>query len=636
MCRITGFIDSRRGQNYDKKVVITAMRDALTYGGPDDAGLYLEGQLALGHRRLSVLDLSPAGHQPMEREGLVITFNGEVYNFMEVRRKLEREGFVFETGTDTEVILKAYRRWGPEMVQHFRGMFAFALWDKREQKLLLCRDRLGVKPLYWYEKNGLFLFASELKAFHEHPGFEKAVNPEAVSLFLQQGYIPAPHSIFRQARKLEPGSFLELSLPDWSIRQWRYWGPAEAYARGSSNGASEEALVEELHAILKESFQYRMVADVPVGMFLSGGIDSSLVTAILQENSNQPLKTFTIGFEDPQFDEAEHASAIARHLGTAHTELYCTEAEFLDAIPQFSSWYDEPFGDSSGIPTFLVSRLAREQVTVSLSADGGDELFGGYSKYEVTQSFYRRLQGIPELARRPLAAVAGLIDPQALERYAHRLPYFRRFTNVGNKFHKARQALAATDFVDFFNRASTYAGEEQLRRLMPVFRERYDKEIPHEDGRLLSYLGLIDIQTYLEGDILCKVDRATMQVALEGREPFLDHHIVEFALSLPDHYKIRGKTTKYLLRQLLYRYVPPELVERPKQGFAIPVEQWLRTHFRESLREMAQDKGFQQAFGFNPGALQQTVSDFTSQTRYVNGYFAWFLFVLHQWYRQWL
>ncbi len=630
MCRIIGFLQNTP-QNYDKNATIVAMRDSLAHGGPDDAGVYLGDGIALGHRRLSILDLSAKGHQPMLWQQYVIVHNGEVYNFKEIRAVLQKAGFEFKTETDTEVILKAFHHWGREAVHRFRGMFAFAIWNTQTKKLLLCRDRVGVKPLYWYEKDGLFMFASEQKGFHQHPQFDTTIDQQAVSLFLQQGYIHSPRSIYKQVKKLEPGSFLEVDLKNWTIQKETYWNAKDKYENQDEIYLSEGDALERLESILLESFQLRLVSDVPVGIFLSGGIDSSLVTALLQKHSNQQLKTFTIGFENPAFNEAGHAQAVAQHLDTDHAELICTEADFKAILPSFTTLYDEPFGDSSGIPTYLVAQLAKEQVKVSLSADGGDELFGGYTKYEMAANFFPKFQRIPGVARKPIASLSQLIDPRTLDRLAPRLPFLNRYTNIANKFHKVRQALSTDDMIEFFNVASTFISPHQLQRLHQHYQVRYeDNGFPKEDG-LLSYLGMIDIQTYLEGDIMTKVDRATMHVALEGREPLLDHHIIEFALSLPDHLKIRGNKTKYLLRQLLYKYVPRDLIERPKQGFAIPIGQWLRSFLQEDLQALANDKDFLQTFELNEAYCKKLIHRFVEDKKYVNEYVVWFLLVLYKW-----
>lgn len=637
MCRIVGFWDFNSQNNYNKKEVLRNMRDTLQYGGPDNGGEFFDEQnaLSLGHRRLSILDLSEAGNQPFYWKHFVIIFNGEVYNFKEIQNILIKNGYSFTTSSDTEVVIKAFELWGKEAVHYFRGMFAFAIWDTQEKKLTLCRDRLGVKPLYWYFKDDLFMFGSELKAFHEHPKFDKTINHTAVSLFLQQGYITAPNCIFKYAHKLETGSFLEIDCSK-SITKTNYWAIDKIYQNTSVSTKDEETLTEELETLLKESFRLRMVADVPVGMFLSGGIDSSLVTAVLQKEYNRPLKTFTIGFENKEYNEAEHAKRIAQHIGTDHTELYCTEKDFRETVPKLSWFYDEPFGDPSGLPTFLVSELARKQVVVSLSADGGDEIFGGYSKYDAVINFYPKIQRMPTFARRSLQLVSGQINPLWLERNASKIPVLKNYKNVANKFPKFVNALQSKSLIEFFNTSSTYIDAKSLTKLHQTPILRYDTTIQPKPDQLVSFLGMMDIQTYLEGDILTKVDRATMQVALEGREPFLDHKLIEFAMQLPDNLKIRGKSTKYILRKILYKYVPKELIERPKQGFSVPVHQWLNTVLKDTVLNMIEDTHFLKDLQLNQTAVRELVHNFYNQKKYINPHFIWFLYNLYTWHQRWI
>jgi asparagine synthase (glutamine-hydrolysing) len=636
MCRIAGLWQYNHKSTYNIEKTVTLMRDALSYGGPDAAGIYVENNLGLGHRRLSILDLSEAGTQPIHWLHYTIIFNGEIYNFQEIRAELEKKGYDFVTNTDTEVILKSFHEWGYEAVKRYRGMFAFALWDKNSQILRLCRDRVGVKPLYWYLKDDLFMFASELKSFHKNPDFDKTINKDAVSLFLQQGYIQSPLSIYKYAHKVEPATWLEIDASK-NICTIRYWDVNACY-KPSANGIlnDENAYMEALEPILKESFQLRMVADVPVGMFLSGGIDSSLVTALLQKQSNKQLKTFTIGFQDKTLNEAEFAKQIAQYIGTDHTELYCTEEDFKRIVPQLPDFYDEPFGDSSGIPTYLVSKLAREQVTVSLSADGGDEIFGGYTKYEITQKVFNKVNAYPKFMRQGIAAIVNPIDPSVLETYGKSLPILKNYTGIGNKFHKFKNALSSESLTDFFNNSSIYFSKEDLGKIYPHYKNRFSSTVEPITGSNIGFLSLIDIQTYLEGDIMTKVDRATMQVALEGREPFLDHKVIEFGLSLPDSMKIQGNSTKHLLRKILYKYVPKALIERPKQGFAVPVEQWLRTYLKEDLITLTQDKNFITIFELNSPNLSIFINHFINKTQYTNPHAVWFIYVLYKWYQRWI
>lgn len=637
MCRITGFWDLSYKQTYPLQDTLISMRDSLEHGGPDSAGEYINSELALGlgHRRLSILDLSLAGQQPMFLEEWIIVFNGEIYNFVAIRKKLELEGCQFETGTDTEVILKAFKVWGKKMVHEFRGFFAFAIFNQATETLTLCRDRIGVKPMYWYWKDGLFLFASELKAFHEHPKFDKTINQQAVSLYLQQGYIPYPHCIFQHAHKLPAGSYLELDSKQ-QIKIEKYWDVQDVYANSSLSTASEADLEAELEEVLTESFELRMVADVPVGVFLSGGIDSSIVTALLQKKQGRQLKTFTIGFHDKEYNEAKHAKAVAQHLGTEHHELYCSEQDFEEVIPLLPEMYDEPFGDSSGIPTYLVSKMAREHVTVGLSSDGGDEIFGGYTKYEVTQNFYPKIKRMPSFVRSILKGGSAFVNPLWLERNSSKLPVLKNYKNISNKFPKLVNALGAKDTLDFFNISSTYIAQKDLKRLHKPYQNRYETKLNIADQRLISYLGMVDIDTYLEGDIMTKVDRATMAVALEGRDPFLDHKIIEFAMQLPDDLKIKGKDTKYLLRKILYKHVPKELIERPKQGFSIPIQKWLLSSLKEPLLRIKRDQDFFNTFQLESKEVQRIIDNFVQQRAYINPHFIWFLYTLHQWYNRWI
>jgi len=636
LCRIVGLKSKKKLEQKVFENLIISMRDTLIKGGPDAASLYLNPNqtVAFGHRRLSILDLSEAGIQPMKWQDWVICYNGEVYNYKEIKSKLP--DYKFTTGTDTEVIIKAFDKWGYDAVQHFRGMFVFALYNEKTEKLILCRDRVGVKPLYWYQKRDLFMFASELKAFHEHPKFDKSINQEAVSLYLQQGYIPAPHCIFKYVHKLEPGHFLEIDK-DQEIRKVTYWDAKIEYQKGYIDLRKEVTITEELEEILKESFKLRMVADVPVGMFLSGGIDSSLVTALLQNQYNHSLKTFTIGFEDKKLNEAGYAKQIAKHLGTDHTELYCTEQDAINIIPKLADIYDEPFGDSSGIPTFLVSELAREQVTVSLSADGGDELFGGYTKYEFTQKYQNQFGKLPKPIRKGLSFLANQASPEQIERYGSQLPVLRNYNDLSNKVAKFQKALPTEGVVDFFNIASTYLSPKELELYHPLQIKRYaQNDTKIKKNGLLAYLGMIDIKTYLEGDIMTKVDRATMQVALEGREPFLDHHIIEFSQRIPDYLKIKDGKAKYILRNILYKYVPKKLLERPKMGFAIPIKKWLLDLLLDELKTVQEDQVFFDAFQLNSIEIRQTIDQFIRQKQYVNPHLIWFIFVLHQWYERWI
>ncbi len=631
MCRLAGF---KNNEAVDKGV-LASMRDCLSYGGPDSAGEYIDDDILLGHRRLSILDLSEAGNQPMHDGPLTMVFNGEVFNYQEIKTKLQAEGEVFQTTTDSEVILRSFRKYGKSCVDQFRGFFLIVIWNRDTKELHLCRDRVGVKPLYYYSQDGHFAFGSELKALMKYPPLDKTIDQEAVSLYLQQGYIPAPHSIFRHCKKMLPGSWLTVKS-DGALSETIYWDAEERFLESETYARSEEDAIDQLEEILVESFKLRMVADVPVGMFLSGGIDSSVVTGILQKHTSGNVKTFTIGFDDPEHNEAQHAKEISRHLGTDHTELYISESDFERVVPLLPDMFDEPFGDSSGIPTRIVAELAKEKVTVSLSADGGDEIFGGYTKYEAAQKFVSKISKVPNPLRKVAAGVGSLADPYSVERVAAKLPVLKNYKNVGNKLPKLLRALDSKNVEEFFNASSSYIAQSDLQKLYPVFKKRLNLPENYPQGRLISLLGMGDIKTYLEGDIMTKVDRTTMQVALEGREPLLDQHVIEFGLALPDHLKIKDNRPKYLLRKVLERYVPREMFERPKQGFSIPIEKWLRGSYSQEIITMTQDNEFIQAFQFNQTELERKVDVFLKNTTFINPHFIWFLFMLYRWYNRWM
>lgn len=639
MCRIAGFWNIQGAAASTSRPLLAQMRDVLAYGGPDSAGEFFDqnDRLALGHRRLSIIDLSSAGSQPMTYKHWTIVFNGEIYNYQTIRAELQTLGHTFATHTDTEVILQGFERWGMDVVQRFRGMFAFALWDAQAQQLTLVRDRLGVKPLYYSYDKGVLLFSSELKSFHAAPHFDKTLDSAAVAQYLQYGYVPQTHCIFAKARRLAAGSYAVFGAEGLQCVQ-TYWSVEQAYLQPQILPTQERDLLEHIEQQLVESFRLRMVADVPVGAFLSGGIDSSLVVALLQKHSNTTLKTFTIGFEDKQYNEAHHARQVAQHLQTDHTELYCTERDFLNIVPQLSELYDEPFGDSSAVPTHLVAALANQQVKVSLSADGGDELFGGYTKYEATQRFYPRIQRFPAGLRAMGAGVLGRVNPFWVERNAAWLPVLGRYKNLSHKLPKLLHALQASSMLEFFQLSSLYVPDAKVRELLPnlgASPSRYSPTFAPEAGRVLAYLGMVDMRTYLEGDILTKVDRATMRVALEGREPFLDHTLVELALSLDDVYKIRDGQTKYALRQILYKYVPQTMIERPKQGFSVPIATWLQTVLRAEVDAMANDANFAQALQFDAQALRQWIATFQAQRQFVNPHAVWFMYMLWAWWKRW-
>ena len=586
MCGIAGFLDAGRSATAEQAAARTrAMSDAIAHRGPDDSDTWVDpaAGIGLGHRRLSIIDLSPLGRQPMHSDGgrYVISYNGEVYNFAELRAELDGLGHRFRSGSDTEVMLAACRQWGPEhAVTRFVGMFAIALWDRETATLRLIRDRIGVKPLYWCRRDGVLLFGSELKALMAHPAWHGTIDIEAVAAFARYSYVPGTATIFRDVHKLAPGTILTAQAGA-EPRIAPYWRLRDAVAAKPIE--DEQDAVAELDTILRASVRGRMIADVPLGAFLSGGIDSSTVVALMQAQSNRKVRTFSIGFREPGYDEARHAKEVAAHLGTDHTELYVTPREAIDVVPHLPKWFDEPFADSSQIPTCLVSAMTRQHVTVALSGDGGDELFAGYLRYRMVDQVWRRFGWLPADLRGACGAALGALPEPLLDRASRLLPKRLRPLNAGRKAHRLAALLAqpAEDSL-FLELAAIWPGDGTL---VPgstgALRLRPEPGLACALPDAVSRMQYYDTINYLPDDIMTKVDRCSMAVALEAREPLLDHRVVEFAWRLPRRFKYDGKQTKRLLRQVLYRYVPPELVERPKMGFSIPLGAWLRGELRD-------------------------------------------------------
>lgn len=604
MCGLVGYLGgdashaSHAGDDY--RLQVKRMSDTITNRGPDDEGFWCDAsqRIALGHRRLAVVDLSANGHQPMRSfsNRYVIAFNGEIYNHLEIREALERNGNapVWRGHSDTETLLAGLDAWGiQETVELAIGMFAFAVWDRQTRTLTLARDRIGEKPLYYgwqgRGRQAAFLFGSELKALRAHPAFEKRINRGAVSLQMRHNYIPSPYSIYEGISKLQPGCLLSVSLDQPQPKIWPYWSGFRNVPSGALNafaGSAHEA-VASLDKLLKDAVRRQMAADVPLGAFLSGGIDSSTVVALMQSQSRRPVKTFSIGFHEEGYNEAEHAKAVASHLGTEHTELYVSAEEAMAVIPQLPTLYDEPFSDPSQIPTYLVSKLARRHVTVSLSGDAGDELFCGYSRYQRTAGLWRKLDAQPLLLRRLAAKGLASLPPAAwsllMGSVKGLLPRSLRGPGMGHKLHKGASVLGSESIVALYlglmshwqDPASLVIGGADL----PTVLTAEDDGLAGLDD--FQRLMTLDMRSYLPDDILVKVDRAAMGVSLETRVPFLDHRVVEFALGLPQSMKIRDGQSKWALRQVLYRHVPRELVDRPKMGFSVPIGHWLRGPLRE-------------------------------------------------------
>jgi asparagine synthase (glutamine-hydrolysing) len=633
MCGIAGFVDFRSSSSEE---MLKKMTGALAHRGPDGEGFYREqtphSQIGLGHRRLSIIDLSAAASQPMHFDGLHIIFNGEIYNYRQLRNDLEKKNHRFQTHSDTEVMLHGWRQYGEKCIQQWRGMFAAAIYDEKNRELICLRDRAGVKPFYYYYHDGLFLFASELKAFHQHPRFCKKINPDVLASYLQYGYVSSPHCIFEHAHKLPAAHILKLNCETGEIKIIPYWNVYDHYNKPKLSISLHDAM-EETEKILEQSFALRMVADVPVGVFLSGGYDSSCVTALLQKNSTEKIKTFTIGSTDTKLDEAPYAKAIARHLGTEHTELYCTPQQALDIIPELPYYYDEPFADSSGIPTILVSRLARQQVTVALSADAGDEVFAGYNRYDYISRYGKKLQAIPKPLRKMAARTMEKIP-------SGRIPFLRSKKHFHSRYDKLKNLLHDPSPAELLKNLSHVFSEKEVQnifsgdvQLLPTLHNSVELKKEYFDP--LSFMMAIDYQTYMVDDILQKVDRATMSVSLEGREPYLDQHIIEWVAQLPSSYKYYKGQKKYLLKQIVHRHIPQQMMERPKMGFAIPVEHWLQQELQELVHEHLNDENLKQHGLFRNEEIKKIKDDFYSghTEKHLK---IWHLLMFQMWYKQWM
>ncbi|HEX8775523.1 MAG TPA: asparagine synthase (glutamine-hydrolyzing) [Pyrinomonadaceae bacterium] len=638
------------------QATIRLMSDTLLHRGPDDEGSWLDeaAGVALGFRRLSIIDLSPEGHQPMtSADGrYVAIFNGEIYNFRELRRELDAYGHRFRGHSDTEVMLAAFTEWGFERaVKLLNGMFALALWDTQERVLYLTRDRLGEKPLYYGFAGETFLFGSELKSLRAHPLFRAEINRDALALFLRFNYIPAPYSIYKNIRKLPPGTYLSVDArhvgssgddaPGQCTAPVAYWSAREVAEEGVNEpfeGTESEA-VAELETILSDAVGLRMVADVPLGAFLSGGVDSSTVVALMQAQSSRPVRTFSIGFTDEAYDEARHARRVAGHLKTDHTELYVTPEDAMAVIPRLPALYDEPFSDSSQIPTFLVSELARRHVTVSLSGDGGDELFAGYNRYLLGQSVWNKIGWMPMGSRAVVAGALMTVSPRGWDRaftgIKPFLPSRLQQRTPGDRLHKLAEVLAVPDTeAMYMNIVSHWKEPTSLVKgasepPTALTDSRQWANLPHFIQRMMY----MDTVTYLPDDILVKVDRASMGVSLEARVPFLDHRVVEFSWRMPLDWKISNGESKRPLRKILYKHVPRELIERPKMGFGIPIGQWMRGPLRDWAEALLDERRLEQEGFFNPQPIRQKWQEHLRGTRNWQ-YYIWDVLMFQGWLEQ--
>jgi asparagine synthase (glutamine-hydrolysing) len=626
MCGIIGFIDFNKRS---KEVDLTRMIATLNHRGPDDFGAQLrefsDCTVGLAQARLSIIDLSTGGHQPMNFEEFSIVFNGEIYNYKEIKLELSKLGHLFVSESDTEMILHAYQEWGVNCVDRFIGMFAIAIYDAVIDKLILIRDRAGVKPLYVYWDQKILLFSSELKAFHEHPDFEKEIDKEGLFKYMQLGYIPTPNSIFKNVYKVKAGSYEIWDLTNKKRSETTYWDVRTFYKLPKLEIPYEEAK-KQLHSLLKSAFNYRMVSDVPVGVFLSGGYDSTAVAAILQSTSTERLKTFTIGFEEGN-NEAPFAKETAELLGTDHTEYICTTKEAQEIIPDLPYFYDEPFGDSSAIPTILVSRMAKEKVTVALSADGGDEVFGGYGRYDVLEEHTGKLEKIPFSLRNVVASMSGIV---------------RSVVRNSSLNHKLAGVEFGLDKDDEKQMANLYLEMVQTPRIVlencfdSVMKKEFTQNIIHPEGfsHKMDPILAWDYKMYLQDDILAKVDRAAMSVSLEGREPLVDHRIVEFAARLPMEYKRHLGTGKRILKDIVHEYIPKKVLDRPKAGFSLPIYDWLRGDLSYLIDDYLNEEALKLSGIWDVKYCLNQVILFKKRKLHYSP-FIWYLLMFQMWYKKW-
>jgi asparagine synthase (glutamine-hydrolysing) len=639
MCGISGIVGDAAGALRD---AAQAMTDALAHRGPDGEGLWLEDDagVAFGHRRLAIIDLSTAARQPMLSASgrFAITFNGEIYNYRALRAELEAAGLRFRTQSDTEVLIEACERWGVEAAaQRLNGIFAFALWDREARVLSLVRDQLGVKPLFWSLERGMLLFGSQLAALAAHPSWRPEIDRDALAAYFRHSCVPAPRTIYRNVFKLAPGSILTLSRGGAPYLS-RYWDARSVAKAGLAErlDISDGEATDRLETLLRQAVERQMIADVPLGAFLSGGIDSSSVVALMQAVSARPVRSFTIGFREADYDEAEHARAVAQHLGTDHTELHVSPAEARGVIPRLADWFDEPFADSSAIPTFLVSQMARRQVTVALSGDGGDEVFAGYNRYRLA----RQLMGAMRLPRALRAAAAALLrapSPAAWNRLLAPIPARSRPAQAGDKLQKLADVLALGDSGAVYRRLisawerpeSLVIGGKEPESVLS------DASVARDFADPVEAQQFLDTVSYLPDDILTKVDRASMAVGLEARVPLLDPEVVAFAWRLPPSLKLRQGTGKWLLRQVLYRHVPRALVERPKMGFGVPIDSWLRGPLRDWAEDLLDERRLRADGLLDAAIIRDAWRAHLSGARNLQ-HALWAVLMLQEWKRRWI
>lgn len=630
MCGIAGYFDQR---SFTNTTVLTEMIGALSHRGPDFSSVVelnlSHVRIGLAHARLSIIDLSERSNQPMVFGDLTIVFNGEIYNFKEIRKELESEGHVFVTNSDTEVVLHAYQKWGKDCVGQFIGMFACVIVDRTNEKVVMFRDRAGVKPLYYYWDGSLFLFASELKAFHKHPQFIKVINSQAVHHFLQFGTVPGNTSIFKNVSKLQQGTILELDLRTWTTNKTVYWDVEWFYTKEKSVVSFEEAL-ENTENILESAFNYRMISDVPVGVFLSSGYDSVLLAAILQKSSMSKINTYTIGVDDAEMNEAPMARQIAQRLGTSHHEINCTQSDFMELVNGLPNVFDEPFADSSAIPTLMVSKLASREVKVALSADGGDEIFAGYNRYDRLKSYGESLIHMPKALSRSLDLLVCNRVVNSIVPHKHQ-----------NSYEKLCSLLQAPDIVTFMHNLNSAYTKNELNKL---FSDRQVKAFAYNEFyntkpksiSSLSFMMMMDYKLYLADDILQKVDRCSMAYGLEAREPFLDHRIIEWVATLPDDFKYKNGIKKYILKEITHKYVSKEMMNRPKMGFSVPLNKWLKEELKELVHDNLNSAAIKQHDLFDATFVQQLLDKFYNHDQSWLGLRIWNILCFQMWYKKWM
>jgi asparagine synthase (glutamine-hydrolysing) len=635
MCGITGFCDFNKNSSRD---VLINMTSQIDYRGPDSSGYFIDEQnkyqIGLGHRRLSILDLSLLGAQPMSFRNLHIVLNGEIYNFEEIRKELLTFGYRFVSQSDTEVVLAAFHKWGISSISRFIGMFVFVIYDSEKEEMYIIRDRAGVKPLHYSFVNNTFLFGSELKSMLIHSSFKKNLCHEAISQYFTTGYIPQPLTIYQNTFKLRASHYLKLDLKTKKLEETQYWNLIEFYNKPKLTLSEDEVLAEVEQLILSAS-KYRMIADVPVGVFLSGGYDSTAVAALIQSGQTNKLNTYTIGFSEKKYNEAPYAKLIADHIGTNHHEYYCTADDAKAVLPKLANIFDEPFGDSSAIPTYMVSLNARKDVTVALSADGGDEIFGGYSSYTTALNLIGRLEkvhpAVKKLLHASLNCSSGLLAATIM----------RNEYNAETRLQKIVEVLAKDKSVEeIFRLITSINTPSQIQKLLLQFSSNTTDSLNFSNdlndfNSVLDKLMALDFQSYMVDDILTKVDRTTMAVSLEGREPLLDHRIIEFMAQVPSSMKIKNGEKKYLLKKITHKYVPQELLDRPKKGFGFPVFEWFRGQMSEYVSEYLSEKKVKQQGIFNYNEIKNLVTQYQKGSQ-INAQKIWLLIIFQIWYDRWI